>query len=50
MVDCPRCGDTVEQLQSLPEGTLEQRVLERRDDDERRGAVCQWCRHEVIEG
>lgn len=52
MVECPRCGDTVETLRSLPAGAIEKRLLQR--DEERRddhaGKVCSWCRHEVIEG
>lgn len=47
MVRCPRCGNTVEQLQPVPQSTLpNEPQVERAEEVE----ACNWCIHEIIEG
>ena len=50
MVDCPRCGSAAARLVSLPPEAMEAPVLEGGGTEELHGQVCQWCRHEVMEG
>jgi hypothetical protein len=51
MVQCPRCGDVVDQLQPLPADALqthEPGPAPKTDATE--GRACSWCRHELLEG
>jgi hypothetical protein len=47
MVKCPRCGNLVDQLQSVPRSTLTNEPRVEQASDEMR--ACRWCVHEIIE-
>lgn len=50
MVQCPRCGDVVDQLQPLPVEALQDGGSDRPPkEDPTDGRACSWCRHELLE-
>ena len=49
-VDCPRCGQEVRELLSLPEAVLEGTTSDGPGADVQYGRACEWCRHEILEG
>ena len=50
MVQCPRCGDVVEQLQPLPVDAIRSGGREQAPkENPAEGRACSWCRHELLE-
>jgi len=52
MVECPRCGDRVDQLYPIPAEALAGATGDGPGDEERGDAAgaCRWCLNEINEG